>query len=244
MSARTLAPPRSRSPWSSPGRLSFPSPYRRALRRRRRCPSTRQLLFLQAAPAPCTGMSDNRPFRSEGLALGGYGSERGAGGSGHGFCQTEIQQLRTGLHQHDVAGLNVSMSDTLPMGPVQSVGHLSGNFQQLLSWHRAALEPMGEGLTVQVFEHDKVDAVLQRRCGDGLSWQPRALRVRSAGGARDCWRDAQAEPLWPRCGQGGCPGRDRPRPSRPRRAVREFRKARVSSLRRAPSITVSVTLGR
>src|SRR5215813_10367711 len=49
--------------------------------------------------------ADDCAFGGDGSGLRCGGSERHVGGESDGFCQTEIEKLRTRLGEHDVAGL-------------------------------------------------------------------------------------------------------------------------------------------
>jgi hypothetical protein len=62
--------------------------------------------------------AENRAFRSEGCGavLGGHLGQWGYFSSvAFEFRQPEVQQLRPGFRDHDVAGLQVSMHHTLPV---------------------------------------------------------------------------------------------------------------------------------
>ena len=53
--------------------------------------------------------------------------------NGHaGLCEPEIEQLRSGPRQPDVAGLQIPMDDAGAMGFVERVGDLSGDRQRLI----------------------------------------------------------------------------------------------------------------
>jgi hypothetical protein len=79
---------------------------------------------------------------------------------GLGLGQTEVEQLRAFLRQHDVARLQVAVNDALTVRLVQRVCDLDRVTEQLVVRQRPALETRGEGLALQVFHDEIVDAVL------------------------------------------------------------------------------------
>ena len=60
--------------------------------------------------------------------------------------QTEIQKLRAHCGEHDVAWLQVAVSDAAAMRPVQRVRNLRAVFQYLFYGRRPSLKALGERL--------------------------------------------------------------------------------------------------
>jgi len=66
---------------------------------------------------------------NDGALLGHGGGSRDGGGERcsrskweRGFCEAEIEELRTGFRDHDVAGLQIAMNDALAMGLIEGIG--------------------------------------------------------------------------------------------------------------------------
>ena len=76
-------------------------------------------------------------------------------GRGEGFGQAEVEQLDARLRQHDVAGLQIAMDDSLPVRLVERVGDLDGEAQRLVERKPASAEPFGERLAFEQL-HDEV----------------------------------------------------------------------------------------
>ena len=138
----------------------------------------------------------DRPDLGEGSMLGGYGRRRCGGVrrvSPPQLGQPEVQELRPRLRQHDVARLQVPVHDALPMGRVQRLGDLDGALERLLQRQRPLLQPLGEGLALQVLHHQVVDTVflahvVERadvgvgQTGNGLGLPLEALPENGVGG--------------------------------------------------------------
>jgi hypothetical protein len=101
--------------------------------------------------------------------------------------QAEVQQLRPRLGQHHVAGLEVPVDHTVPVGLVQGVRDLGGVAQGLVQGQGTLLEPVVQRLALQVLQDEVVGAVLvsdvvedadvgmvQRRNGLGLTLEAQA----------------------------------------------------------------------
>ena len=122
--------------------------------------------------------------------------------------EPEVEQLRAGLGQHDVGGLEIAVDDALPMRLVEGVGDLGRDLQRLVERERPLLEAGGERLPVEMRHDEEVRAVgvadvvdaadmrmIERRDGARLALEPRA-QVGIAGDVRreDLDGDAAIEP--------------------------------------------------
>ena len=76
------------------------------------------------------------------------------------FRQTEIEQLRAGLRQHDVAGLQIAVRYAFSVRLVQRIGNLDRVLQHLLQRQRTFHEPLRERLAFQIFHHQIIGPVL------------------------------------------------------------------------------------
>ena len=74
--------------------------------------------------------------------------------------QTEIQQLRARLREHDVAGFQIAVRHALAVRLVQRVGNLDGVLQHLLDRQRTFLQSLRERLAFQILHHQIIDSVL------------------------------------------------------------------------------------
>lgn len=68
--------------------------------------------------------TEDGPFARECCPSRRCGLRREGCGSGLGFCQSEVEQLRAGLRQHDVAGLQIAMRDSCPVRSGESIGDI------------------------------------------------------------------------------------------------------------------------
>ena len=95
--------------------------------------------------------------------------ESGSGRSGFllQLRQTKVQQLRAGLGEHDVAGLQIAMRDAFAVSLVQRVGNLDGVLQHLLHRQRTFLQPLRERLAFEIFHHQKINSVLMADVVEG-----------------------------------------------------------------------------
>ena len=100
--------------------------------------------------------AENRTLCRE---IGGRGREGRFGGARDHqrarLRQTEVQQLRAHLREHDVAGLQIAMDDARPVGSVESRRDLDRNGERLADRDRALRQPIGERLAFEVL-HDEV----------------------------------------------------------------------------------------
>jgi len=110
---------------------------------------------------------------------------RGGFGSLH-FRETEVQELRAGLGEHDIAGFQIAMDHAVAVGGVESVGDLNGVVQRLIGRQPAFPQPLGEGFALQILHDEEIDAVLMAdvvertdvrmaQAGDGLGFALEAL---------------------------------------------------------------------
>ena len=74
--------------------------------------------------------------------------------------QTKVQELRTRLGQHDVAGLQITVRDSLAVRLVERVGDLDGVLQNLFERKRTFLEAFRQRLPFEMLHHQEISAVL------------------------------------------------------------------------------------
>ena len=74
--------------------------------------------------------------------------------------QSEVEQLRAALGQHDVARLQVAMHDPVPVGARERVTDFDPDFQGLLERDGALLQATAQRLALEVLHHQEVDLVL------------------------------------------------------------------------------------
>ena len=99
--------------------------------------------------------------------------------------QSEVHDLRAGFGEHDVAGLEVPVHDTLSMRLVEGVGQLNGDLQRLIQRQGMPPQPLRQRFPFQEFHDEIIDPVLpadieygtdvrmaQRRQGPGFSFEP------------------------------------------------------------------------
>jgi len=100
--------------------------------------------------------------------------------------QTKVQELRTRLGQHDVAGLQITVRDSLAVRLVERVGDLDGVLQNLFERKRTFLEAFRQRLPFEMLHHQEISAVLvpdvvegadvrMVQAGDGASFALEAL---------------------------------------------------------------------
>ena len=131
-------------------------------------------------------------MRRDGVVRGGK-LRIGSGRSGflRQLGQAEVEQLRSRLGEHDVAGLQIAVGDALAMRLVQRIRNLDGVLQYLLDRQRTFQQPLRECLAFEIFHHQKIDFVLMAgvveradvrmvQAGDGLCFALKALAQFSA----------------------------------------------------------------
>ena len=74
--------------------------------------------------------------------------------------KSKIEKLRAGLRQHDVAGLQISVNNTLAMRFVQGIGNLNSVLESLVERQSSFLQSVGECISFDVLHHHEVNAVL------------------------------------------------------------------------------------
>ena len=74
--------------------------------------------------------------------------------------QAEVQELRAGLGQHDVAGLQVAVHDARGVCGRQRLPDLPGVPDRPVDRQRAMGQPIGQRLAFEVLHHQEVDAVV------------------------------------------------------------------------------------
>ena len=117
-------------------------------------------------PSTCSGdMYRNVPIIVPSAVIGVALCRGGAGSCAPDILsgklgQTEIQKLRAHCGEHDVAWLQVAVSDAAAMRPVQRVRNLRAVFQYLFYRQRPSLKALGERLPFDTFHYQEVDSVL------------------------------------------------------------------------------------
>ena len=152
---------------------------------------------------------------AEDHALGrdGFGDGRKLG-KRRGWCgllpqlgQAEVQQLRAGFREHDVARLQIAVSDALAMRLVERVGNFYRVLQDLLDRQRTFLQSLRERFAFQVFHHQKINFVLMScvveradvgmiQAGDGFCFAVESLaQIRAVGemSGQNFYRDNSVE---------------------------------------------------
>ncbi len=106
------------------------------------------------------GADDHASAGELGLLLRHLGERIGerCGTGLHG--EAEVEQLRAGLRQHDVRGLQIAMGNAQLVCFGQGVGNLRTVANRLLGWQRAFFQTAFQGLAVQKFHDEKIHAVL------------------------------------------------------------------------------------
>jgi hypothetical protein len=128
-----------------------------------------------AQQCPCTGQWTQR----------GELGEPCTGDLNPRFREAEIEQLRSGLRQHDVAGLQVAVDDAGLVRPCEGVGDLDADLEGLVERELPTNEARCECFPVHVLHDEKVRAVLltdvvecadvrvgQRRDRTGFAFEP------------------------------------------------------------------------
>ncbi len=76
------------------------------------------------------------------------------------LCEAEVEELRSGLRQHDVPRLQISMDDAGTMGFVERVCDLHGVPQREVEGKCASAESIRERLAFQIPHDQEVDAIV------------------------------------------------------------------------------------
>ena len=74
--------------------------------------------------------------------------------------QPEVQQLRPGLRDHDVAGFQIPMNNPLSVSLVECVGDLDGVFEGLVEREASLLQPLLQRVPIHVLHDEVVNPVL------------------------------------------------------------------------------------
>jgi len=77
-----------------------------------------------------------------------------------GLGEPEIQELGPRRREHDVAGFDVAVDDTLAMRLLEGIGDLDPVPQGILQRHRPLAQPLAEGLAVDELHDEIIHAVL------------------------------------------------------------------------------------
>src|SRR6516162_3419386 len=91
----------------------------------------------------------------QGLVIGRHGSPV--------FGQTEIEQLRPGLGQHNIARLEVAMDDPLAVRRVERTRNFDADLERLVERERTFPNAVRESLALDVLHHEKVGADVVER---------------------------------------------------------------------------------
>ena len=89
-------------------------------------------------------------------------------GSTRGFSQTEVEQLRTRLREHDVARLQIAVHDSRTMGALERFGDLRAEAQDVVNRQGAAQKAIGERLTFEQLHHQVPVADVIKRADVGM----------------------------------------------------------------------------
>ena len=73
-----------------------------------------------------------------------------------GFCQTEVEQLGSGLCQHHVARLEITMRNACAMRGCECIRNIDRVPQCLLQRQRSSHQPRLQRLTFDVLHHEEV----------------------------------------------------------------------------------------
>lgn len=76
------------------------------------------------------------------------------------FRQSEIEQLRAHLRQHDIAALEITMRHAVAVGRIERARDFNRDLQRLLQRQRAFLQFLRERLAFQKLHHQEVGSVL------------------------------------------------------------------------------------
>ncbi len=104
--------------------------------------------------------AEDGAFRGQGSLLSGQRRVTGTRTSLCEFGEAGIQELRPRLGEHDVAGLEIPMHHTLPVGFVQRIRNFDGVAKRLVERQCAFLQAVRQSLAFDVLHHHEVDAVL------------------------------------------------------------------------------------
>ena len=76
------------------------------------------------------------------------------------FGETEIEQLRPSVGEHDVAGLEIAMDDPLAVRRAERARNRDGDLECLVKRERAFLDAGGESLALEVLHGDEGPATV------------------------------------------------------------------------------------
>ncbi len=114
-----------------------------------------------------------------------------ADGAAH-FGQSEVEELGSAAGEHDVAGLEVAVDDSLAMRGVESAGDLDGDAEGFFDGQRSFAEACFEGFSFEMLHDEEVDGVFAAdvvegadvrviEAGDGSGFALEALGEADAG---------------------------------------------------------------
>src|SRR5208282_562757 len=106
--------------------------------------------------------------QGRGSADGGSGCERGSRGSAGGrgreslrFGQAKIHQLGPALGEHDVAGLEIAVNDSLAMGHGERVCDGNADLEDIAHRQGAFAEPICQSLALEKLHDQKINSILR-----------------------------------------------------------------------------------
>ena len=74
--------------------------------------------------------------------------------------KAKVQELGSRFGEHDIAGLEVAVNDSVTVSFVESVGDFAPDLQDLIGWKRALLQTLGERLAFDELHDEIAGAVL------------------------------------------------------------------------------------
>ena len=83
--------------------------------------------------------------------------------------EPEVEQFRARLGQHEVRGLQITMGDAGAVRSRKGVGDLNPDLQGLIDWQGDFLQPLLQGLAVEILHDQKVSGILPTDVVEGTN---------------------------------------------------------------------------
>ena len=122
--------------------------------------------------------AENRPFARDGaLQCRELRIWNGRNGFLSELRRTEVEELCTGLGQHDISGFQIAVCDAFAMRLVQRIGNLDRELQYLLDRQRTSLQIAARASRLRYIpspeNQRRLDVRCRRgcRCADDSDWQ-------------------------------------------------------------------------